>query len=65
MESSGFFKISIWCNKLLFGKEQPLCYTAYDKKSVWYKIFDAFFFWQKNHCRKVFLSRKIHNERRK
>ena len=58
---NSFQQLSIKLNKLLFKEDNPLCYTAYNKKSIWYKIFNAFFFWQKNHCRKVYLMKKIHN----
>lgn len=58
---NSFQQLSIKINKLLFKEDNPLCYTAYDRKSIWYKLFNGFFFWQKNHCRKVYLMKKIHN----
>lgn len=57
-----FQKLSILLNKLLFKEDNPLCYTAYKTKSRWYKVFNGLFFWQKNHCRKIYLSKRIHNE---
>ena len=62
---NGFEKLSIILNKLLFKEENPLCYTAYNKKSKWYKVFNGFFFWQKNHCRRIYLMKQIHNRRYK
>lgn len=54
--------MSVVLNGLLTGdKGKPLCYTAYDKKSNWRKFFDTVMFWDKQHCRKVWLSYKIHN----
>ena len=58
-------KISIKINYKLFKKEVPLCYTAYEKKSFFYKIINFLFFWQKNHCRKVYLTRRRKNENKK
>lgn len=60
---NAFEEISIILNKLLFKEENLLCYTVYRDKSIWYKIFNGFFFWQKNHCRKVYLMKRIHNGR--
>lgn len=54
--------ISIFINGIITDdKGYPLCYTAYKTKSRWYKIFDKCFFWQKQHCRKAYLSRKLHD----
>lgn len=59
-------KISIFINSVLTeDKGYPMCYTAYKTKSVWYKIFDKCFFWQKQHCRKAYLSRKLHENTEK
>ena len=53
--------ISIFINGIITDdKGYPLCYTAYKTKSVWYKVFDKCFFWQKQHCRKTYLSRRLH-----
>ena len=60
---NSFSKLSILVNKILFGTDRPLCYTAYDRKSAWYKLFNLCFFWEKNHCRKAYLSRKIYENR--
>lgn len=57
-----FERISILLNKGLFGKDNPLCYTAYEAKGFCYVFFNCCFFWQKNHCRKVYLMKRIHNE---
>ena len=55
-------RISILINGLLTGdKGYPLCYTAYDRKSRWYKIFDKVMFWDKQHCRRTWLARRIHD----
>ena len=32
--------------------------------NIWYKIFDTFFFWQNQHCRRVYLRKRIHNANR-
>lgn len=54
-------RISIFINGIITDdKGYPLCYTAYKTKSVWYRIFDKCFFWQKQHCRKYYLSRRLH-----
>lgn len=56
-------QLSILVNKWIYKEEgNPICYTVYREKSIWYKIFNAFFFWQNNHCRKVYLMKRIHNE---
>ena len=55
-------KLSIALNGCITGEAgYPLCYTAYDRKSTWYKVFDTFFFWEKQHCRKAWLARRIHD----
>lgn len=39
----------------------PLCYTAYDRKNkFWCNFFDTAMFWDKQHCRKVWLRIKIY-----
>lgn len=53
-------KFSRIINKGLFGKDNPLCYTAYEAKGFWYVLFNCIFFWEQNHCRKVYLEYKIH-----
>lgn len=54
--------MSVALNEWLTGDTgKPLCYTAYDRKSVWYRIFDFFMFWDPQHCRKTWLSRRIHD----
>lgn len=59
-------KLSILVNKWIYKEEgNPICYTVYREKSAWYKIFNACFFWQKNHCRKVYLMKRIHFRRDK
>lgn len=53
-------KISTILNGIITGdKGLPLCYTAYKSKSRWYKVFNKIFFWERNHCRKAYLSRRI------
>lgn len=58
-----FEKLSALINKGLFGKDNPLCFTAYQVKGFWYVLFNCIFFWEKNHCRKVYLIKRIHNIR--
>ena len=59
-----FERFSIFINKLIYKEEgNPVCYTVYREKSIWDKIFDSFFFWQKSHCRKVYLMKQIHYRR--
>lgn len=59
-----FERFSIFINRLIYKEEgNPVCYTVYREKSIWYKIFDSFFFWQKSHCRKVYLMKQIHYRR--
>ena len=55
-------RISVWINGLITeDKGYPLCYTAYDRKSHWYKIFDKCMFWDPQHCRRTWLARRIHD----
>ncbi len=55
-------RLSIALNGMLTGDHgYPLCYTAYDRKSYWYRIFDWFIFWEKSHCRRTWLARRIHD----
>ena len=57
---------SIVLNRLITGeKNKPLCYTAYDRKSIWAVIFDRLMFWDKQHCRKVWLRSRIHETNKK
>ena len=59
-------KLSIFLNGYITGeKGYPLCYTAYKRKSVWYKIFNLCIFWEKDHCRRAYLSRELHDRRQK
>lgn len=53
--------MSIVLNGWLTGDTgKPLCYTAYERKSKWYKFLDTAMFWDKQHCRKVWLRIKIY-----
>lgn len=55
--------MSVVLNGWLTGETgKPLCYTAYERKSKWYKFFDTAMFWDRQHCRKVWLSRRLHDQ---
>lgn len=55
-----FSKISIMLNNIMYNeKDKPLCYTLYKNNSIFYKVINIIFFWQKNHCRKVYLMLKV------
>jgi hypothetical protein len=60
-----FEKLSVMINKGLFGESNPLCYTAYKAHGFWYVLFNCCFFWERNHCRKVYLMKRVHNANRK
>lgn len=54
-------RLSILLNKWIYKEEgNPICYTVYRNKSYWYKVLDSIFFWQKQHCRRTYLSKRLH-----
>lgn len=52
-------KVSIILNRSIFKKDVPLCYTAYERKGLLYKVINLLFFWQNNHCRRTYLKWRI------